>query len=210
VESIGYFCEAASPSARQHPCGSSQFYCPRGSFEPTHVHEGFYSVVTGDDGGALRLWVTDNSTCSAEVPCEPGYYCTGGIKYPCPPGTFGWRYGLSTMQCSGECAPGYYCPSYLRVQADAVPSTVWPGRPHTTATDYECGDVELFCPRGSPYPRIVGGGNYSVGGNTHNRTRSGQEICPPGSYCVGAVSILCPPGRYGNRAGLSDSSCTGN
>ena len=26
-------------------------------------------------------------TFSAEIPCEPGYFCSGGVKYPCPPGT---------------------------------------------------------------------------------------------------------------------------
>jgi hypothetical protein len=56
----------------------------------------------------------------------------------------------------------------------------------------------------------VGGGNYSTGGSAHNRTRTAQAICPPGSYCEGAIPILCPMGRFGNRPGLSDQSCAGN
>jgi hypothetical protein len=55
----------------------------------------------------------------------------------------------------------------------------------------------------------VGGGNYSIGGSAHNRTRTAQVICPPGSYCQGAIPILCPMGRYGDRPGLSDSACSG-
>lgn len=71
--------------------------------------------------------------------------------------------------------------------------------------------MRYYCPRGASYPLLVGGGNYSTGGGhtTYNRTRSGQQPCEPGSYCIGAISILCPPGSYGNTYGLSHSSCTG-
>lgn len=143
---------------------------------------------------------------------------------------------MTNAQCGGQCAPGYYCPSYMTPQPDAAPYTVWPGAPHLTATgngpsvvsavilcnqlttfiifasipaDLECGDVKYYCPRGAFYPLLVGGGNYSIGGSAHNRTRTAQAICPPGSYCEGAIPILCPMGRYGNRPGLSDSSCAG-
>ena len=52
-------------------------------------HPGFYSDFSGDDAAAQRLWDQDNSTCSIELLCEPGYYCVEGVKYPCPPGTLG-------------------------------------------------------------------------------------------------------------------------
>lgn len=70
--------------------------------------------------------------------------------------------------------------------------------------------MKYYCPRGAFYPLLVGGGNYSIGGSSHNRTRTAQTICPPGSYCLGAVPVLCPQGTYGNTPGLSDSSCSGN
>jgi hypothetical protein len=69
--------------------------------------------------------------------------------------------------------------------------------------------VGYYCPRGAQYPQRVGGGNYSVGGSHFNRTRTRQVRCSPGSYCIGAVSILCPKGRYGSTAGLADADCTG-
>ena len=69
--------------------------------------------------------------------------------------------------------------------------------------------MKYYCPRGAFYPLLVGGGNYSIGGSSHNRTRTAQTICPPGSYCLGAVPVLCPQGTYGNTPGLSDSSCSG-
>ncbi len=61
-------------------------YCPRGSSSPQAVHEGFYGITTGVDAGEQAFWSLDNSTASAEVVCDPGYFCSGGIKQPCPPG----------------------------------------------------------------------------------------------------------------------------
>jgi hypothetical protein len=67
----------------------------------------------GDD--AFRL-----QTFSAEIPCEPGYFCENGLKNPCAPGSyrypmfsitlirrsvigyFGWRYGMNTSSCGGK------------------------------------------------------------------------------------------------------------
>ncbi len=129
--SIGHYCLEGSPNKQQFVCGNSSVFCPRGSFEPTFAHEGFYSAHSGHDAGEQWYWDKNNVTCSVELPCEPGYYCTKGIKYPCPPGTFGWRYGMTDHFCGGQCAPGYYCPSYILPQPDAPPYTFWPGKPHT-------------------------------------------------------------------------------
>lgn len=43
-----------------------------------------------------------NETHSAQVLCEPGYFCKGGRKEPCPAGTFLWQYGESSRD---SCAP---------------------------------------------------------------------------------------------------------
>jgi hypothetical protein len=69
--------------------------------------------------------------------------------------------------------------------------------------------VNYFCPLGTVFPHIVGGGNYSVGGGVNNRTRHSQARCAPGSYCLNSITILCPPGRYGSTYGLADATCTG-
>ncbi|CAM9217060.1 unnamed protein product, partial [Sphacelaria rigidula] len=41
-----------------------------------------------------------------QVLCGPGFYCTEGVRRPCPPGTYGNTSGLSTPSCSGPCAAG--------------------------------------------------------------------------------------------------------
>ena len=154
----GHYCLEASPSRTQFQCGNTSVYCPRGSYEPTRILAGFYGLFTGADAGEEAFWSPDNATYSVEVPCEPGYYCKGGIKRACPPGecavysiyfrllwliygcmrmllgTFGWRFGMTEASCGGQCAPGYYCPSYMSPQPDAAPHTRWPAAPHLTAT----------------------------------------------------------------------------
>ena len=136
---------------------------------------------------------------------EAGYYCIGGVKYPCPPGTYGGRIGLNSSICNGPCMRGHYCPSCLTPESfpDAPVSTVWPLKPHIRANDYKCGDVTLYCPLGSIYPLSVDGGYYTGGGdNKLNTTRYYRIVCPVGSYCVGGVPYLCPRGTYGNTTGL--------
>ena len=124
-------------------------------------------------------------------------------------GTFGWRYGLNTSDCSGLCPAGFYCPSYLTPQPGAPSITIWPGKSHINATTLQCGGVQYYCPKGSFYPQIVQGGYYSIGGGINNLTRTDQVICAKGSYCVGAISYLCPPKTYGNSTGLANAKCSG-
>ena len=42
--------------------------------------------------------------CPGYAVCEPGFYCSGGIRRPCPGGTVGTEAGLHDRECSGRCA----------------------------------------------------------------------------------------------------------
>ena len=205
----GHYCLEGSSDRQQNLCGGPDVYCPRGSALPTKVHDGFYGSHSGINAGTLAQFDTSNDTFSVETPCEPSYYCTGGIKYPCPPGHFGWKFGMQTAECSGLCPAGYYCPSYMDVQPDSPSHTVWPYKPHISGTDHECGENSWFCPKGSSYPTKVRGGYYTVGGDSDGGTRSMEIICPPGSYCINGVKYMCPAKRYGNVEGLSSHECSG-
>ena len=46
---------------------------------------------------------------SAQDACEPGSYCSGGVKLDCPAGTFGRTSRLTSPKCSGQCYAGHYC-----------------------------------------------------------------------------------------------------
>jgi hypothetical protein len=42
-----------------------------------------------------------------QSPCQPGYYCSGGVRKQCPAGRYGSTPLLQGEDCSGLCAPGY-------------------------------------------------------------------------------------------------------
>ena len=234
-----YYCEEGSDNKKQHICGNSTVYCPPGSWGPTPVRDGYYCIHTGMDAGALDLvdrdgvipesleakpYMTNKKLCAAEITCEPGHFCSGGIMYPCPAGTYGARYLLNSHQCDGQCAAGYYCPSTLKPQEhpDAPDPRLfdirWPLAPHTMAADigFECGDVRLYCPKGSPFPKVVSGGYYTIGADVSERvdvsiiniTRIAQVICPRGNFCRNGIAYNCPKGFYGDTEGEINEKCT--
>ena len=97
--SAGYYCPVAgmtSPTA--YPCGNATVYCLAGSTAPTPVQTGYYSTA----------FVTNATTATVQVQCAAGSYCSGGVSYPCPGGTFGTTVGATS--CGGVCPAGYYCP----------------------------------------------------------------------------------------------------
>lgn len=164
----------------------------------------FVWVALRDDG--FNLWWSGEyrHTLTAEAPIQFSFLRYRLCDKLCPS-----LFLLLIITACGQCARGYYCPSYTVPQPDAPSYTIWPGAPHTSAAELECGDVECYCPAGSVYPLLVGGGNYSIGGSSNNRTRYAQVPCPPGSFCNRAIPYLCPAGFYGSTYGLLDSSCTG-
>ena len=143
-------------------------YCPAGVALPMSVPQGYLSLG-------------NNSTMRSSVlPCSSGTYCVNGVNASCPAGRFGCADRLSDAGCNGPCAPGYYCP----------PGSV-------SIAERACGgnatvpDAAMhFCPQGSPVPLIVGDGNYSIGSADDSpHLRSGQAICPTGTYCSVGVKV---------------------
>jgi len=45
--------------------------------------------------------------------------------------------------------------------------------------------------------------------NIHIYTRTGQNVCLPGTFCSDGIVNLCPKGRFGSTAGQSVPTCTG-
>eukprot|EP00752_Nemacystus_decipiens_P014158 g12590.t1 len=186
----GYYCPPGSISARENTCGSGDLFCPRGSAFPTPVDSGHYTYVDNAvDGGIGDFWSLEGQTTrTAQAECEPGFYCTGGARVPCPVGTIGSSAGLTSPSCSGPCPAGYFC--------------------GVSAIEGErCGGPRWYCPEGSSHRLEVGAGNYSVEGPPDRR--AAQAVCPTGTYCQEGVSIPCPAGTYGDAPGLFSPVCSG-
>lgn len=179
----GFYCHTGSSEPRQNKCGEGpDVYCPMGSYGPTFVPPGYYSI-----NGTI-------TTRSAIMKCNPGSYCINGISRLCPPGLYS-KLGSPTEDCDGPCDPGYYCPEgSISAQQISCP----PGRfgvagmidsmctgacmkgyycPATSTTPYqnECGGEYVYCPQGSGAPTPVSGGYYSTGNNV--TTRFAQSKC---------------------------------
>ena len=57
-----------------------------------------------------------------------------------------------------------------------IPSwTIFPEKPQIRANDYECGDVTVYCPAGSWFPKFVQAGYYSYGGGKNNKTKKSKS-----------------------------------
>lgn len=122
----GFFCPTNSSSATQVQCGITRgpsVFCPPASSRPKLAADGFYTI----GGFDKRINYPQNTTRVAEIGCEEGNYCIGGIKYQCPAGTYGELPFLKTRTCSGLCEPGYFCP---------------PGS--GSRRQYRCGDVYIM------------------------------------------------------------------
>lgn len=209
VHVAGYYCPTGSSSGTQFQCGSPSLFCPPGSAAPSAVQIGFYCDYGEIDYARRQFSDPSRKQCSVELPCEPGYYCSKGLKIACPPGTFSWRYGLKAEAECMLCGAGYYCPSTLQPQPGAPAHTRWPRLPQVTASapDLECGGDAWFCPRGAAYPVAVSGGSYTVGGT--NSTRWSQAVCPLGWFCAQGIAQPCANGRFGSSTGLSTEQCSG-
>jgi hypothetical protein len=174
--SAGYYCPANSTSSTAAQCGSAAVYCPVGSGSPTSVSTGYYSF-----GGASA------SVQTAQLPCEAGYFCVGGVRSPCPAGTYSSSVQRTTL-CTDLCQAGYFCPSAS-----------------SSATVFQCGSADKYCPAGSGSALAVGAGNYSTPVTALTTVRTGTAMCGPGSFCLSGVQYVCPAGRYGNSSGASVS-----
>jgi hypothetical protein len=168
----GYFCPPGSLTAKQVECGFSDRYCPKGSAAPISVDTGYYSL--GSEDVNLR---------TSQKQCEPGFYCSEGVRYDCPAGRYGNAFGLSKRECGGVCAVGYYCPARSTSAreypcppgrfggTEGLPSSTCSGycvegyycpEGSTSSREVPCGGADVFCPEGSPLPLPVKNGFYSV------------------------------------------------
>ena len=160
-------------------------YCPELSGSPTPVDPGFYTAT--DRLAAIR---------TRQIVCEPGYYCVGGRRFPCPARRFGATLGLTNALCSGICAAGHYCPQQS-----------------ISGQQRECGKADRYCPVGSQSPLPVALGFYTIGGDEmvegrpENTTRDWQLICEPGHYCAGGIKRQCPARVYGGSPGACIAEC---
>ena len=190
----GYFCKIGASSDTESKCGNPKVYCPLGSFSPTIVSNGYYTIT----GGPL--------TRSNQTICQPGYYCTKGIRRKCPAGKYGLTHGLNTSICTAICPAGSYC-VINSVSPTMCPAGRFGSKPGLTSsacsgpcragwycplgsvkdTQEECGGEHVYCPTGSSNPLPVEEGYFAADG-ADATIRQDQVICDGDA----ALSAFCP------------------
>ncbi|RLN87726.1 hypothetical protein BBJ28_00020060, partial [Nothophytophthora sp. Chile5] len=205
VCTAGFYCPLASRNSTALVCGHANVFCPSGSVVPTPVWLGYYSIRSAVDGEllpsasgfeALSVVSTGEQAAmneairDAQRLCEPGSFCRGGRKFPCPAGHNGDQPGEVSPRCTGRCSRGYYCPEGS-----------------TSSRQRECGGDALICRSGSPQPVLIPLGYYSIG--VTNTTRFFQRPCELGYFCMSGIKYQCPAGTYGASSGLTTPRCSG-
>ncbi len=95
----GYY--AAAGACSQTACSGRTKYSAAGAASCSTVLTGYYTTGCNSSSNA----------CTSQTICAKGTYCSSGVAYDCPGGTYGSTTGLSTNACSGKCTAGYYCPA---------------------------------------------------------------------------------------------------
>ncbi|GLD94486.1 hypothetical protein PINS_up003097 [Pythium insidiosum] len=206
----GFFCPAGSTSATSRACGSARFYCPQGSGARRLVDAGFYTMqlpFTVDDGGFRQRHEPSSSSASQQRQCEPGFFCSNGIRRPCPPGTVGDRPGLTTAACSGPCPAGFYCPEATAVPIPCPAGTygAQPGLASSACSGaLPCRTLLVRLGVGTVTPRACPAGTF--GGVQGLTTKRCSALCANASTCTAS---LCPPGYFCPLATVVPQECGG-
>jgi len=180
--------------------------CDQGFFCPDGVSKALCDAGTFASG---RGATTSCATCPAGtyqpgrgqsecLPCPDGEYSSGTSNSKCSlcrEGYYGKGNAARTSDtCTGKCTQGYYCP-----------------KGSSSAKQNECGGINLFCPTGSPLPKVVSDGyyTYSRSGDDNNvNARINQRECEPGYKCKGGAKIACGENEYvESKAAETCNSC---
>ena len=176
--SKGHYCSGG----HKRPCGGPGWYSNPGQKECIKAPPGYY---TSDDEGSKS---PDPTTRTRIEPCEPGYWCAGGVRTECKAGTYGsstkqetalcsglcdaGSYGNATRQtvstCSGPCHAGYFC-----VAGALTPKGVTRVNPE----EAPCGTASTYCPPGAAAAIRVDDGSYSTPVTAFATRREGARVC---------------------------------
>ena len=130
----GFFCEAASPSAKGSGACPPAFQCPKGTATPHPTPKGYHAEHPGtiESSACLPGFYAPTIQSDKCYPCPPGTSCTfealfaaedcgpgtyrsthddgGNICLPCPQGTWSKNWGLREKGECTRCPTGVFCP----------------------------------------------------------------------------------------------------
>nr|XP_032658237.1 neurogenic locus notch homolog protein 3-like [Chelonoidis abingdonii] len=232
---LGTYCTAGSTMPRLCPPGTFSNLLGQSMVSECQLcPSGFYCEGSGLSDPSGECWegyYCDSSQGPVSdftlYPCPQGFYCPAGThqgtQYSCPPGTFGPRQKLKSIQECQRCPLGKYCefPGLSTPTGDCAEGFWCKGGaqvrdPMDGVTGLPCPPGH-YCLAGTPTPSMCPHGTWSS--NEGNKNLWGCQPCSGGHYCnstgLVAPSGHCSPGFYcigGARTptptdGLSGAPC---
>ena len=104
--------------------------------------------------------------------CEPGHFCTQGIKFRCPGGRYGSEHELKTPNCTAACPAGTYCE-----EGSLEPSLLPAGR-YSPRKELRSFDDASLCPAGSYCPPGAAAPSQCPAGRFGDRVGLKSAACP--------------------------------
>ncbi|GMI15398.1 hypothetical protein TrLO_g6728 [Triparma laevis f. longispina] len=145
-----------------------------------------------------------NNNCEA---CPEGHECPGGSdKIVCTAGSY--QDQTSQHKCK-SCELGKFQGAEGRISCDACPVGYF--CPASSSSKFECGSPALFCGAEVGLPTAASEGSYTTP-NTYaaEKTRTSEQQCEVGYFCVGGEKTPCQEGSAASSAGLMFcESCVG-
>ena len=188
-----------------HYCvNGKEFICPAGRYgDRTGL------ATSGCSGGCLAgsLCPAGSTSLTGNADCPAGFYCTADLcEAPLPCGGVEVFCGVG----SGKPVPadkGYFTtPEDPALETKRVAQVVCPaGNFCNYGRRKQCGSAASYSIPGQHVCATVSDIHYSTGGSAQNRT--GEQVCPPGTYCTGGVKYPAPAGAYAER-GVNASAAT--
>ena len=199
----GFYCPPGS--IRQIECIAPEIYCPEESEFPVKVGLGNFS----------------NTNRSEQFICPLGFYCTRGVRYPCPAGTWNNEsQGLLDQDQCFQCPPGFICKENVKTECGGSHLYCPPGNgesplfappgyytdtdsKHRASTRSVCHADQLMC------SFFAYNAFYFEGATVLGEARSSVFPCDIGHYCLDGERFECPPGTYGDSTMLTSDTCSG-
>ena len=195
-------CDSKTPTSGCGQKCAANTYCPAGALQEINCPDGTQS----DEGSATCEPCQDGKVCLSGQPitdCGPGFYCTAGVKYPCPPETYSTNLTAVSVNDCQSCPEGEFCGPHSAFQM-----------PNNCPAGYYCEESQKFgqeniCPKGyccdvnTITPELCPAGKFcSITGLSCVEVNSTDSYnCPAGYYCPKTNSPLlaplnCPSGSY--------------
>ena len=200
---MGHYCQESGtvdyqpflcPDGHYCPTGTkfpNQFPCPAGTYNPI-------ANQTSRSVACLPCPAGNYCVAGSSQPaiCPPGYYCPIGTgartQFACHAGFYNDQTGLKNYTECKPCPPGSYCPDGSLTEPTVTPIPCPSG---TYNPEWQVGHLLNCIPCTAGY--------FCPQAGQTNATL----YCYEGYYCpngtVAGNQFPCPPGTYGDKAGLT-------